>query len=141
MATTSAPMTRTSRTATLAAGGIVLAAIVIIAGNYNVSTGESGGLGEGIATAAICAVVAAVLFGLVVPHVRNHDRATLILGALVLLSLAAFWSGVTPILAAATLAVAVPEPSQGRRIAVVRWLSIVATALVVVWTLANSHLF
>src|SRR5438874_11155541 len=102
--TSSAPVARPSKTATLAATGMALAAVVIFTGNYNVPKGESGGAGAGIFTAIICAIVATVLFLLVLPRVRNHERATLIAGGLSVLSVAVFWTGLTPILAAATVA-------------------------------------
>ena len=132
--------TRRPTTAVYAAAGIALAAVVVFAGNYNVPTGENGGTREGIATGVVCAVVAAVLFGVVVPRVRNADRAALVLGILTVVSVAVFWSGLTPVLAGATLAVAGTSQVQTRRTTVVRWLAIAATALVTIWTLANSHL-
>lgn len=102
--TTSAPATRTVTAGRFAAIGVGLAAIVIFACNYDLPKGENGGTGPAIWTAVLCAVVAAVLFGLVVPRSRHHERAALTLGILTVLSIAAFWSGVTPILGAATLA-------------------------------------
>lgn len=127
-------------TAKLAAAGVVLAAVVIFAGNYHVAKGENGGTKEGLSTAVICALVAAVLFGLV-PRLRHRASATLVLGVLTFLSLAVFWSGVTPILAAATLAVSDGQERVTRRTTVVRGVAIVAAALTVVVTLAQSHLF
>lgn len=130
---------RAPKTATLAAIGGALAAVVIVAGNVNVPKGETGGTSEGISTGVFCAVVAAVLFGLVIPRVRNQRRAAFILGILSVLSVAVFWSGVTPILAAATFAVAISDESSDRRTTVMRWLAGIVTLLVVGWTLANSH--
>jgi hypothetical protein len=142
MASTSTAVASTRRptTASLAAVGVGLAAVVIIAGNYHVRPGENGGTGPGIATGIFCAVVAAVLFGLVVPRVRHADRSALILGISTVLSLAIFWSGLTPILAAATLAAANKSQTPQRRTTVIRWVAIAAAVLTVAWTLANSRL-
>lgn len=139
--TASTQATQRRTITTLAASGIVLSAIVIFAGNYNVPKGENGGPSEGLFTAILCAVIAAVLFGLVVPRVRNYERAGIVLGVLMVLSLVVFWSGVTPILGAAAFALSLRELTAARSATVVRWVSLVATALVVVWTLLNSHLF
>ena len=133
--------TRRPSTAVLAGGGIVLSALIIFAGNYDVQPGENGGTSAAIITGVGCAIVAAVLFGLVVPRVRNADRAALVLGVLTVLSIAIFWSGLTPILAATTVAVADKSQDQPRRTTVMRWLAIAAAALVTIWTLAVSHLF
>jgi hypothetical protein len=138
---TELPTTRRLSTATFAWSGIVLSAITIFAGNYDVQPGENGGVGPAIITGVGCAVVAAVLFLLVVPRVRDADRAALVLGILTVLSIAIFWSGLTPILGAATLAVAAKSPVQLRRTTVFRWLAIAATALTTIGTLVQSHLF
>src|SRR5689334_14688566 len=97
---------RRPSTAVLATAGIALAALTVFVGNYRVPSDENGGTSEGIATGIVCLAVAALLFGLVVPRTRNGERTVLILGILTLLSLAVFWAGLTPILAAATLAIA-----------------------------------
>lgn len=139
--TASSVINRPYKTTTFALIGVVLAAIVIFVGNYNVPKGENGGASEGLSTAVLCAVIAAVLFGLVVPRARNADRAALVLGVLTVLSVVVFWSGVTPILAASTLAVARRQPTAARTTVVMQWLAIVAAGLTVIWTLVNGHLF
>jgi len=140
-ATSSAPATRELKTTTFATLGVVLAAVVIFAGNYNVPKGENGGTGPAVFTAILCAVIAAGLFAVVLPRVRSHNRAVLVLGILTVLSIVVFWSGVTPILAVATFAVADREPSPTGLASIVRWLAAAAAVLAVVWTLGNSHLF
>jgi drug/metabolite transporter (DMT)-like permease len=142
MASTSTALASNHRptTASLAGAGVALAAVVIIAGNYHVPEGENGGTGPGIATGVLCAVVATLLFALVVPRVRRADRSALILGTTTVLSLAIFWSGLTPIVAAATLAAANKTQTPQRRTIVIRWVAIAVTILTVAWTLANSHL-
>jgi hypothetical protein len=127
--------------AACAAGGLVLAAVVIGAGNYHVAKGESGGTGPAIVTGILCVVLAAVLFGLVVPRTRGSVRTTLVLGTLSLLSLPAFWSGITPVLAAATFAAADGRAQLGKKAAVGQALAAGAALLALGWTLANSHLF
>src|SRR5690242_20214062 len=113
-ATTTTPTTRIPSTWVLAATGAVLSAVVILVGNYNVPAGENGGLADGITTAVLCAVAGALLFGLVVPRLRGSERTVLVLGVVTVLSVAVFWSGVTPLLAAAALAVAGPVAAPRR---------------------------
>jgi hypothetical protein len=132
---------RAPGTGVLAAGGLVLSAIVIFLGNYNVRPGENGGTSDGIFTGVLCAIVAALLFGVVVPRVRGRQGAAVALGVVTVLSLAVFWAGITPILAAAALAVAGPVSSPGARTTIVRWVVVAATVLVVVWTVVNAHLW
>jgi hypothetical protein len=140
-ATTTAPKGPTSKVPTLAAAGLALAIIVIVAGNYHVAKGESGGTGPAISTAVLCTVVTAAMFGLLVPRVRRIERTTLILGILTVISLVTFWSGVTPVLAATTLAVAARGTARAKKAAPGQALAVVAALLAVGWTLANSHLF
>jgi hypothetical protein len=139
--TTAAPTTPRLKPAAVGATGFVLAMVIIVAGNYNVPKGENGGTGPAISTAVLSAAVAAVLFGWLVPRVRKPVRATIFLGVVTVVSLAAFWSGITPVLAAATVAVAnsSAEPSKGTR--TMRLLAVAAGLLAVGWTLATSHLF
>jgi hypothetical protein len=131
---------RRPSTAIIATAGIALAALIVFAGNYNVPSDENGGTSEGIATGILCLAVAALLFGLVVPRTRNGERTVLILAILTLLSLVVFWAGLTPILAAGTLAVANRTHASTRRTAILGTLAIAAAVLTVVWTLLNSHL-
>jgi hypothetical protein len=139
--TASSVINRASKTTAFAVLGVVLAGIVIFVGNYNVPEGENGGTSEGISTAILCAVIAAVLFGLVVPRVRNVDRGALVLGVLTVLSAVVFWTGVTPILAASTLAIVRRQPTPSRRAVVMQWVAMGVAVLTVVWTLVNGHLF
>jgi hypothetical protein len=136
-----ASISRTNRTTMLAGLGVALSAITIVVGNYNVPDGENGGVSQGISTGVFSAIVAAVLFGLVVPRIRKADRATLILGIVTVLSIAVFWSGLTPILAAATVAAADRTEVASRRTTVMRWMAIAVAVLTVVFTVATGHLF
>jgi hypothetical protein len=141
MTTTTATTTRpTPKAPALAAAGLALAIIVIVAGNYHVPKGENGGTGPGISTAVLCVVVTAAMFGLVVPRARRFERTTLILGIVTVISLLAFWSGITPVLAASTFAVAARGTDHGKKAATGQALAVAAALLAVGWTLAKSHL-
>ncbi|MGN6688036.1 MAG: hypothetical protein ACTHK1_10900 [Actinomycetales bacterium] len=136
--TTTAPTS--SRLARLALLGAAGAAVVIAAGNYNVPKGENGGLDEAIQTAILCAIVAAGVFGLVLPRVHTGHRTAVVLGVLTILSVAVFWSGLTPILAAATWGANDAHPA-GRGVVVLRWVAAGLAALTVIWSVATSHVF
>ncbi len=139
-AAVAAPTTSPRRTAGLAAAGLAVAAVVIVAGNWDVQPGENGGTGPALATAAFCLVVAGILVGIVVPRTRRPGRTALVLGILAVLSLVAFWSGVTPVIAAAAVAVPTDPRTPDRRVTIGRALGVAATVLVLAWSLATSHL-
>ena len=119
--------------------GIVLGGLVIFAGNYNVKDGENGGLGPAIFSAAILLVLAAVLYFVVLPRVKNVDRTVIILSVVAILTLAVFWLGVTPLLAAAAVAVAGRAASVGKPALVLEILAVVAAVLTVVVTLTQAN--
>ncbi|HET7311452.1 MAG TPA: hypothetical protein VFJ17_09015 [Mycobacteriales bacterium] len=121
--------------------GIVLGAIVIFAGNYNVKKGENGGLGPAIVTAVILVAVAALLWFVVRPRVQNINRTVIILSVLAIVSIVAFWAGVTPILAAAALAVGAGAAQLSKAARVLQVIAVVVALITVVGTLAQSHLF
>jgi hypothetical protein len=137
----STPERPTPKAPALAAAGLALAIVVIVAGNYHVPKGENGGTGPAISTAVLCAVVTAAMFGLLVPRARRFERTTLMLGIVTVISLLAFWSGITPVLAATTFAVAARGTDFGKKSATGQALAVAAALLAVGWTLANSHLF
>jgi len=129
-------------TPTLGMIGFALALIIVFAGNYHMQSGENGGTGPAIATGAICLVLALALFGYVVPRVRNLNRTASILAALAVVSVLVFWSGVTPVLASAALAVTGREIADPpRRVVVLEVLALVATLAALIVTLSQSHLF
>lgn len=125
----------------LAPVGLVVAGLIVFAGNYDVRKGDNGGTGPGIVTAIICIVLAAALFGHVVPRARNRNRTAIILGAIGFVSIVAFWSGVTPVLAAAALAVAPPSAEMPVWTKVAQGAAVVASLFALVVTLAQSRLF
>ena len=126
---------------TTAVSGLALAAVIVFAGNYHVPTGENGGLGPAIVTGIACLAVTAFLYGALLRRNRASDRTAIVLGALAVLSLPVFWSGLTPVLAGAAVA-ATSEASHVHRSArLAQGLGIVATVITLVVTLAGSHLF
>lgn len=141
MSTTTSDVRSSSPVAVLAGAGMIAAAIIIFAGNYDVKKGDNGGTGPAIVTAVICVVLAAALFGYVVPRARNLNRTALILGIVGFVSLIVFWSGITPLLAAAAVAVAPPSSRPETSAKVAQGLAIVAALVALVGTLAQSSLF
>ena len=117
--------------------GLAGSAIVIALGNWNVPPGENGGAGPALASAVLCVVAAGLAFGVVLPRSHRVARVTAILGATTLLSLPVFWSGVTPVLASATLAAA-RDAGTGDGTRVWRVLAIAAAALVIVWSAVSQ---
>ena len=55
--------------------------------------GDNGGAGPYAACVAVCAILAAVLFGRVLPNAADPARAAWILAALALVTCVVFWSG------------------------------------------------
>jgi hypothetical protein len=132
-----------ARTATLAAGGLAVAILIVLAGNLVVHKGEAGGTAPAMTTAIVCLVLTAALFT-VVPRLRSAragQRGTTVFGVLALASLVVFWTGVTPVFAAATLATAERCPHLARTARTLRVLSVIATVLTVGWSVGNSHWF
>jgi hypothetical protein len=141
MTTTTSTLSAARPTAqTAAVTGIAIAGLIIFAGNYNLEKGDNGGLGPAIITAAGCLIVTALLYGLVLPRTRASNRTAVILGILAVLSLALFWAGVTPVLAAAALAATARAPAATRGARIAQGAGGVATAIALAVTLAQSHL-
>ena len=141
MTTTASDARPSNLTSLLAPIGVVVAGLIIFAGNYDVRKGDNGGTGPAIVTAIICVVLAAVLFGVVVPRARNTARTALILGIVGVVSVVVFWSGITPILAAAAVAVAPPDTQPGRWVKVAQGAAVAISLLALIATLAQSSLF
>jgi hypothetical protein len=143
-ATTTAPVA-TARSLpgmpTLVGIGVVLGGLVIFAGNFDVAKGENGGLQPAIVTAAILVVLAVVLNFVVVPRVRNVNRSVVILSAAAIVTMLAFWAGVTPLLAAVALGVGSGASQLSKAARILQRVAIVAAAATVAVTLAQSHLF
>jgi hypothetical protein len=126
---------------TLGLVALVVALVIVFAGNYHVPSGENGGTGPGIVTGIICLALAAGLFGYVVPRAVNVDRTALVLAVLGIVSIVVFWSGVTPLFAAAALAVAGRDdtPTTGK-VRIATALALLASVAALAVTLAQSHL-
>lgn len=126
---------------TLAAVGMALAVVIIVFANADVPKGENGGTGPAVFTAVLCVVLTAALFGYVLPRARDAQRTALVLAVVAVVSVVAFWSGVTPVLAAAAVSAAGRGAgSSDRKTSVLLGLAALASALAVVVTLAQSSL-
>ena len=120
---------------------LVLAAVIIFLGNYDLQPGDNGGLGPAIVTAVGCLVVAAIIYAVVLPRTRRPDRTALILGILAVLSIVVFWSGVTPVLAGGALAVTGGRGEVSRTGRVAQIAAVVATVLVLVVSFTQTRVF
>jgi hypothetical protein len=84
----------------------VLAMLITVAGlafaNF-AGSGENGGAGAYVISVGVCAILAAVLFGRVLPNAADPARAAWILAALALITCVAFWSGLPFVLGAAAI--------------------------------------
>ena len=126
---------------TLGVIGFAVALLIIVAGNYDVRPGENGGTVPAIVTSAVCLALTLVLFGYVVPRAANTDRTALILGIVAVVTVAGFWSGLTPVLASAAIATTARSTAQPpRRVVVVEALALLGTGLALAITLSQSHL-
>ena len=89
----------------LPAAGIAAAALTagaLAVANFT-GDGDNGGAGPYAVTLAISLAVAAALFGWAIPRLERPGRAGVIAGAVGLLSLAAFWSGLPYVLGPAAI--------------------------------------
>ena len=139
-ATTAHPPIRPTRVLTYAGGGLAVALGIVVLGNVNVHPGENGGTGPGIATGVLCALVTVGLFIGLLPRLQRTERAAIILGALAVVSLAAFWSGLPPVLAAAAAAALARTDGPGRAARTMTVVAGVAAAFALGVTVAASHL-
>lgn len=124
-----------------AAAGLAVGLGIVVIGNVNVQPGENGGTWPGISTGALCILVTVGLFVGLLPRLRHPERATIILGALAFASVAAFWSGLTPVLAAAAAAARTRAQAPGRTARVLAGLAGVGAVLAVAASVYGSHLF
>ena len=75
-----------------AALALLLTAVALAFANFG-GSGDNGGAGPFVVCVGVAAVLAAVLFGRVLPQAGDPARAGWILAGLALVSCAAFWSG------------------------------------------------
>lgn len=103
--------------------GPIAAAIAVgaIAVANFLTEGENGGAGPFGVGAVVTLIVAALLFGRVVPRSKDGSaaRVGLLLAALSVLTLVAFWSGLPQILAPAAIVLGLGAPRSGESIAAV----------------------
>ena len=77
----------------LAAGlALVISAVGLAFANF-AGSGDNGGVGPYVICLGVVVVLAALLFGRVLPSASDHARAAWILAALALVTTVAFWSG------------------------------------------------
>ena len=83
---------------------VALAAVALAVANF-VSTepGENGGAGAYAVTLVLSLVVAAAIFGWAIPRTERPGHVGLAVGAIGLLSVAAFWSGLPYVLGPAAI--------------------------------------
>lgn len=124
--------------AILGAAGLVMGLVIVVVGNYNVHADENGGTGPAIFSAIVCVVVAAAIFGFVLPRVQNVERSTLILGIVAFVSLVVFWLGVAPIIGAAALAVARRVATPSAKIRAGQILGALGALVAFIATLAQN---
>jgi hypothetical protein len=120
---------------------VLLGGLVILAGNWDVAKDENGGTSEALISAGILLVVAAIVWFVVLPRIRNADRSAIVLAVLAILSLVVFWLGITPVLAAGAIVALGRNAAASIAAKVLVGLAVVAAAVAVVGTLVQSNLF
>jgi hypothetical protein len=125
---------------TYAGTGLSVALGIVVLGNVNVHPGENGGTGPGIFTGVLCALVTVGLFVGLLPRLQRTERAAIVLAGLAVVSVAVFWSGLPPVLAAAAAAALARTEGAGRASRTMTVLAGVAAVFALGVTLAGSHL-
>ena len=77
----------------LAAALSLLITVTALAFANFAGNGDNGGVGPYAVSVGVCAILAAVLFGRVLPSVSDPARAAWILAVLAIVTFAVFWSG------------------------------------------------
>ena len=76
------------------AGGLAMLLVIIATAFANFAgDGGNGGAGPYVAGIVVCAVIAALLFGRVLPNTQDPARTAWILAGLAVVSAVVFWSG------------------------------------------------
>lgn len=120
---------------------MILGGFVIFAGNTDLKKGDNGGLGPAIFSAVVVLVAAALLWFVVLPRVTNENRTVVIAWVLAILSIAVFWLGITPLLAAAAVALAANAHRLAKPALVLEVLAVLAAAASIVVSIAESRVF
>ncbi|HEY7792655.1 MAG TPA: hypothetical protein VIA10_01460 [Gaiellaceae bacterium] len=82
----------------------LLAALGLAAANFLGEDGENGGVGPYVVTLAVSIVVTAVVFGWAIPRTERPARDGIVAGALALLAIAVYWTGIPFVLGPAAIA-------------------------------------
>lgn len=82
---------------------VLVAAAALAPANFGASPGENGGAAEYAVSVGLCAVLAGILFGIVLPRAERPARAAAWCAGLGVLSLAVFWSGLPFVLGAGAI--------------------------------------
>lgn len=114
---------------------VLLASAGLVAANTGLSDGESGGAGPLIVGIAASVVLAALVFGRVVPGATDQRRAAIWLAALSAPALAVFWIGFPVVLGIGAL-VAGTRAGDGAGLAAATVGTIVAAAALVACVVA-----
>lgn len=127
--------TATSRTPLLAAIGIGTAAVLSAVGTF-VGENDTGDATRDdpstwLFSVGIAVAAAVVVFGLVVRTAArgNAGRRALVLGVVTLLSIAVFWAGFTPVIAAGALACALVDRDRRGSFSTLSTVGLVLAAL------------
>lgn len=121
--------------------GVVLGGFVIFAGNTDLQKGDNGGLVPAIVSAVLLLAAAALFWFLVLPRVRNGGRSVIIISVIAILSIVVFWLGITPLLAAAAVAVAGKVAKLPKSALVLEVLAVIAAVATIVVSIAQSRVF
>lgn len=144
LAPTTAPATTTRsglNAGALLGTGVVLGGFVIVIGNTDLHKGDNGGLVPAIFSAVLLLVAAALLWFLVLPRVKNVGRSVIIMSVVAILSIVVFWLGITPLLAAAAVAVAGKASKLPKSALVLEVLAVIAAVATIVVSIAGSRVF
>jgi hypothetical protein len=109
-------------------GAAFLTTVALAAANF-LGDGENGGSGPYVVTLAFALLVGAVLFGWAIPRIERPARMGLIVGAIGVLSIAAFWTGLPFVLgpAAIVLGLLSRARAEGKAGMVAALLGVLAT--------------
>jgi hypothetical protein len=118
-------------------GASILAALALAGANFLGADGENGGVGPYVGTLAVSILIAAAVFGWAIPRTERPARAGIIAGALALLSLPVFWTGIPYVLGPAAIVLGLlgrarPEGKGAAVVAIVLGALATAAAVAVV---------
>ena len=83
---------------------VILAALALSGANFFGEEGENGGLGAYVSMLAVSIAIAVTVFGWAIPRTDRPARGGLVAGALAVLSLPVYWTGIPYVLGPAAIA-------------------------------------